>query len=326
MSTKTNSLLHNLKVVTRVEFIPANSASVIIGFAWALGLNDSVGIKSLGFLLFLFVVLSSIGTLGAHWNSYSDYELDQDDPLKKELHRSLFEIKKGRLLKIIWVEAFLACLIFFAFWLNHRSWILLVIWLIAAFLAFAYSMPPFRFKARGFLAFLSLCMVLSVLPVLFVYLSTNPSLSTGFLVFLLGHTLIIYGLIIPTEIRDYCVDRSHQVKTMSVWLGLNKASGLAIGLLLMGTLLVVGSYSTSDLFTQNPLLMIFLFIIIAANGFVFSQFLRLRKLIFQSKSTDLVSNNKVFELAASNPKWITISSMGSLLVALITILGKLLLK
>ena len=94
MSAMTKSFLHNLKVVTRVEFIPANSASVIIGFAWAIGLNDSMGIKSLEFLLFLFVVLSSIGTLGAHWNSYSDYELDQDDPLKKELHRSLFEMEK----------------------------------------------------------------------------------------------------------------------------------------------------------------------------------------------------------------------------------------
>ena len=326
MNAMTKSWLHNIKVITRVEFIPANSASVIIGFAWAIGLNDSVGIKSLGFLLFLFFVLSSIGTLGAHWNSYSDYELDQDDPLKKELHQSLFELGKSKLLKLIWVEAFLACLIFLAFWINQRDWILLVIWSTAAFLAFAYSMPPFRFKAKGILAFGSLCMVLSILPVLFVYLSTNPSLSTGFLIFLLGHTLIIYSLIIPTEIRDYFVDQSHQVKTMTVWLGLKKASGLAIGLLLIGTVLVVGSYSTSDLFTRNPLLMIFLFVILAANGFVFYQFLRLRKLIFQSNSADQDAIKNAVELAVNNPKWITISSMGSLSVAVITILGKLLLK
>ena len=326
MSAMTKSFLHNLKVVTRVEFIPANSASVIISFAWAIGLNDSMGIKSLEFLLFLFVVLSSIGTLGAHWNSYSDYELDQDDPLKKELHRSLFEMEKKKLLRLIWVEILLAGVIFIAFWLIHRDWVLLVIWLAAFFLAFAYSMPPFRFKAKGFLAFGSLCMVLSILPVLFVYLSTNPSLSTGFLIFLLGHTLIIYSFIIPTEIRDYSVDQSHQIKTMTVWLGLKKASGLAIGLLLIGTVMVVGSYSTSDLFARSPMLIIFLFIIIAANGFVFSQFLRLRKLIFQSNGDNLASIKKAVELAADNPKWITISSMGSLSVALITILGKLILK
>jgi len=326
MSEMTKSFIHNLKVVTRVEFIPANSASVIIGFAWAIGLHALIDFKSVLFLLFLFVVLSSIGTLGAHWNSYSDYELDQDDPLKKELHRSLFEMGKEKLLRLIWVEVLLVCLIFLAFWLNHRDWVLLVIWLTAFFLAFAYSMPPFRFKAKGILAFGSLCMVLSILPVLFVYLSTNPSLSTGFLVFLLGHTLIIYSLIIPTEIRDYFVDQSHQVKTMTVWLGLKNASGLAIGLLIIGTVLVVGSYSTSDLFTRSPLLIIFLFTIIAANGFVFSQFLRLRKLIFQSNGENQASIKKTVELAVDNPKWITISSMGSLSVALITILGKLGLK
>ena len=326
MRAMTKSFIHNLKVITRVEFIPANSASVTIGFAWAIGLHDSIGINSLEFLLILFVVLSSIGTLGAHWNSYSDYELDQDDPLKKELHRSLFEIGKEKLLKLIWVEALLAGVIFIVFWLNHRDWVLLAIWLTAIFLAFAYSMPPFRFKAKGILAFGSLCMVLSILPVSFVYLSTNPSLSSGFFIFLLGHTLIIYSLIIPTEIRDYFVDQSHQVKTMTVWLGLKKASGLAISLLLIGTVMVMGSYSTSDIFTRSPMLSIFLFIIIAANGFVFFQFFRLRKLIFQSNGENQASIKIAVGLAADNPKWITISSMGSLSVALITILGKLVLK
>jgi 1,4-dihydroxy-2-naphthoate octaprenyltransferase len=326
MSAMKKSFIHNLKVVIRVEFIPANSASVIIGFAWAIRLNDPLNIKSIGFLFLLFVVLSSIGTLGAHWNSYSDYELDQDDPLKIELHRSLFEIGKEKLLRLIWVEVFLAGIIFIAFWLIHKDFVFLVIWLTAIFLAFAYSMPPFRFKAKGLFAFVSLCMVLSILPVLFVYLSTNPSLSTGFLIFLLGHTLIIYSLIIPTEIRDFFVDQSHQVKTMTVWLGLKKASGLAIGLLFIGTVMVVGSYSTSDLFTRYPLLLIFLLVIIAANGFVFSHFLRLRKLICQSNTDDLNFIKKAVELAVDNPKWITISSMGSLSVALIMILGKLILK
>ncbi len=322
----TKSFINNLKVITRVEFIPANSASVIIGFAWAIGMHEILGMGTIGFLIFLFFVLSSVGTLGAHWNSYSDYELDQDDPLKKELHSSLLEVGKEKLLKIIWFEVFLSGLIFAIFWLNHSNWTLIVIWLTALILAFAYSMPPFRFKARGILAFISLCMVLSVLPVLFVYISTNPTLSTGFLIFLLGHTLIIYSLIIPTEIRDFFVDESHGVKTMTVWLGLKMASTLALVLLLIGTVLVVGSYSASDLFSHNPLMFIFLFIIISANGIVFTKFLKLRKYIFQSidKSQDSIKN--AIELAADNPKWITISSMGSLSIAVITILGKLLLK
>jgi 1,4-dihydroxy-2-naphthoate octaprenyltransferase len=326
MSSIKNGFFNNLKVITRVEFIPANSASVIIGYAWAIRQDQNFGIGTIGFFLFLFIVLSSVGTIGAHWNSYSDYELDQDDPLKKDLHRSLFELGKERLLKIIMFEVFLAGLIFILFWLGHQQGILIPIWLTAFSLAFAYSMPPFRFKAKGILAFISLCLVLSILPVLFVYLSTNPTLSVGFLIFLLGHTLIIYSLIIPTEIRDFFVDQSHQVRTMTVWMGLKRASSLALALLLSGTFLVIGSYATSDLFIRYPLLIIFLLIILTANGFVLSKFLGLRNLIFHSGIKNQDSIKSALKLAADNPKWITISSMGSLFVALITIIGKLILK
>jgi len=318
-------LLNSLKSVTRVEFVPANSASVVIGFAWAASQPVSFTFQTVGFLVFLFVVLSAVGTLGAHWNTYSDFELDRDDPTKQELHRSLLALGKDTLMRIIRVEVVLAIIIFVLFYLTHGDPRLIALWLAAICLAYAYSMPPLRFKARGILAFVSLCMVLSILPVLFVYLSTNPHLSREFIIFLAGHTMVIYSLIIPTEIRDFVVDRDHQVTTMTVWLGLKEAIIFDLILLGLGTALILGGYFFSEIFHLTPVLRGFLVVPLLCNGLVFSKLIKLRKLINQPGKKDQAAIAEAARLAEDNPQWITISSMGSLVIAIVTIVGKVIL-
>lgn len=325
MASRIKNKIKNLIPLTRVEFIPANSASVLIGFAWAIDKDYVFNQKTIGSILSLFIVLSAVGTLGAHWNSYSDHELDANDPTKTKLHHSLSEFGKKTLGDIIWIEFILATGIFLAFWLNHQSWFLLGIWVIAVFLAFAYSMPPIRFKAKGILAFISLCLVLSILPIVFVYLSMNQSVSWEFLLFLIGHTMVIYSLIIPTEIRDYVVDESHHISTMSVWLGLKRVIIFAQMLMAVGTIMIIVSYLKIDLFTQNPALMISLLFVLGCNGYVFVKLNQLRKFIYSSMKDEDYPNIKALEFAGNNPKWITISSIGSMFVALVTAIGKILL-
>ena len=308
--------------ITRVEFIPANSASVLIGFAWAIDKNYVFDQKTIGLLLSLFVVLSAVGTLGAHWNSYSDYELDADDPTKTNLHKSLSDLGKKKLKDIIRVEFVLAAVIFLLFLFNHFSWKLLGLWIAATLLAFAYSMSPIRFKAKGFLAFISLCLVLSILPIMFVYLSINQSPGAEFIFFLIGHTMVVYSLIIPTEVRDFAVDKSHQVSTMTVWLGLKKAIIFAQILIVVGTVLIVASYSGMELFNENPILMITLLFLAGCNGFVYFKFNQLRKLIYSSPRID-DPNTQISKFAMDNPKWITLSSIGSMAAAFIVTIGKI---
>ena len=307
--------IKNLLPITRVEFIPANSASVLIGFAWAIDKGYVVNQETLGLLLSLFIVLSAVGTLGAHWNTYSDHELDADDPTKTELHQSVLDFGKKKLKAVIWIEFFLATGIFLVFWFNHQSWFLFGLWIIAIFLAFAYSMPPIRSKAKGILAFISLCLVLSILPILFIYLSINQSVNREFLLFLIGHTMVIYSLIIPTEIRDYEVDKRHQISTMTVWLGLKRIIIFALILVTVGTILILINYFKLDLLTQAPILMIPLLFVLGCNGYVLSNFNQLRKFIYSLSKEEDNPYKKVMELAESNPKWITISSIGSMLAA-----------
>ena len=308
--------------ITRVEFIPANSASILIGFAWAIEKHYVFNFNTIGLLLSLFFVLSSVGTLGAHWNSYSDHELDSEDPTKKELHKSLSNLGKKQLKNIIIVEFGLAAVIFLLFWHQRGDLNLLGIWIAATFFAFNYSMPPMRFKAKNLLAFISLCLVLSILPIMFVFLSTNQSLNKEFVLFLIGHTLVVYSLIIPTEIRDYEVDMSHKISTMTVWLGLKKAIILAQNLIVVGTVFIITSYYRTELFNNNLFPSISLLFILGGNGFVFYKLNQLRKIIYLSDNTGN-QNQEVSDFAKDNPKWITISSTGSMVVALITIVGKI---
>jgi 1,4-dihydroxy-2-naphthoate octaprenyltransferase len=317
------SKIKNLVPITRVEFIPANSASVLIGFAWAIDRGYVFNQKSIGLLFALFVVLSAVGTLGAHWNSYSDQELDADDPTKAKLHKSLTEFGKKTLKNVIWIEFILATAIFLVFWFYHQSWFLLGIWLTAIFLAFAYSMPPIRFKAKGILAFITLCLVLSILPILFIHLTINQSVSGDLLTFLIGHTLVIYSLIIPTEIRDYEVDKNHQISTMTVWLGLKNTIVFAQMLMAVGTILIVIGYLVSGYVWQAPILLASMLIILGCNGYVFVNLNQLRKLIYISQKDEDNPIKKVWELAENNPKWITISSVGSMLAAFAMVVVKI---
>ena len=313
----------HLKTITRVEFIPANSASVIIGFAWAIRQGADFSWQMVGHVLALFVVLSAVGTLGAHWNSYSDFELDRDDPTKKDLHTSMLAVGREKLKTIIQVEVLLAAAVFVLFYQGNNDLRLIALWLTAICLAFAYSMPPLRLKACGPLAFANLCLVLSILPVLFVFLSSNPGLNHDFLIFLAGHTMVIYSLIVPTEIRDYAVDQAHRVITMTGWLGLKKAIHFALGLLGVGTVLILTSYFSSGVFAANPALCVFLSVPLVCNGVVFVNFWRLRILIIDPQVSEKSSITQAANLAGENPKWITLSSMGSLLIAIVTLVGKI---
>ena len=58
-----------------------------------------------------------------------------------------------------------------------------------------------------------------------------------FLLSLTGLALTVYGVIIPTEMRDYFGDKTMDIETMTVRLGLVKASVLGIVLLRTGAIL-----------------------------------------------------------------------------------------
>ncbi len=93
-------------------------------------------------------------------------------------------------------------------------------WIIGISLGWIYSAQPIRFKARSWLAPVSLILVLGIFPGPFAYFTFTTTIQTFFLLALIGLAMTIYGVIIPTEIRDYFGDKTMQIETMTVHLGL----------------------------------------------------------------------------------------------------------
>src|SRR3989304_8594144 len=217
-----------LLTVSRPEFLPANSASLIIGVSWGLTFPVDVIWGLVVPLILSFAVITLVASFAAHVNTMSDYELDLKDETKGKLVQAMSQMgrKKLKLFMILELSLSLALLLFLVF--IQAKPILLFMWIIAVFLAYLYSALPLRFKSRSFLAVITLMIVLSILPVTFVTYVFTTTLDYSFWLFLSGQALTVYAVIIPAEIRDYFVDKSKGVVTMTVRLGLMKASAMGI--------------------------------------------------------------------------------------------------
>lgn len=315
--------LKNWKAVSRVEFVPANFASLLIALAWALQPHPN---QPLNLALPIFIALAIIcfiSIAGAHLNTYSDQMLDRTDSTKVELVRATSSMGQGRLKILILFEIalsvpFVAALIF-----VRPTPFLIFNYALAIFFAYAYSMPPLRFKARSLLAMVSLMLVLSILPITFVYFTVASSPEPRFISFLAGQCMTIYGLIIPTEIRDHATDKAGRIKTMTVWLGLERAALFGIALLVTGSLLMSISLILEFSSLGLPILSIAIVAPLLAVAYVIHKYSILRALS-KMLSHDSGAGKRLVELSAQNPKWITLISQTIVLSSFVLLIAKLL--
>jgi 1,4-dihydroxy-2-naphthoate octaprenyltransferase len=315
-----------LATVSRPEFLPANLGSLVLGLAW--GVNPPLGsVRELAILAGLsFAVITFVSAVGAQLNTLSDYELDCTDPRKERLVQAMDNLGRDRLKSIMVVEFLLSLPFLFLLLLVQPKPVLLFLWAVAHFLAYSYSAPPLRLKSRAWLAMCTLFLVLSILPILFVYYSFASTLESLFLLFLVGQAMTVYGIIIPTEIRDYWVDSAKGVETTTVWLGLVRASLFEILLLSVGGVLMGTAFILKLIYDLQPQLTAFLLVIATADGIVLRKYMRLYSLSKDYASSEENSvAQEIVELAAHNPQWITLVSQAIVFMSLILLAGKFLL-
>jgi 4-hydroxybenzoate polyprenyltransferase len=312
-----------LKTVSRPEFLPANCSSLVMGLAWSV--DPSLGgtiwetILLAGLVL---AVLTFVSALGAQLNTLSDHELDSKEPRKQYLVRALDALGEGKLKRILILE-FLVSLPFLVGLISLQPKLVLVLlWVFGHFLAYVYSVAPIRLKSRSWLAMLSLLLVLSILPVSFVYLTFTSDVMPLFLLFLVGEAMHVYAVIVPTETRDYWIDKANGVETMTVWLGLVKASILAIVLLSAGGILMGTAFALA-IFTQFPALAISLLVLLVADIIILRNYRRLYGLSRQYSLTREDSTaERIVELSARNPKWINLAQLSVLVLAVALLAAK----
>ena len=316
-----------LWVVSRPEFLPANLASLFMAFSWASS-PSLVFTWELAILLALsFAIITAVSAFGAQINTMSDYELDSNDERKKRLVQAMDGLGRNRVKSAIIVEFLIGFVLISLLFLIEWKPALLFMWIAGFFLAYAYSAPPLRLKSRSWLALCSLLLVLCFLPIMFVYYTLTSELDPLFLLFLAGQAMTVYAILIPTEIRDYFGDKAMGVETVTVHLGLVKASLLGMVLLGAGGILSGTAFFLKLVFElDKPVLSVFLLAIAVADIIVLREYRKLycfSKEYTSSKAQGSVAQD-IVGLSARNPKWITLVSQTIVFMSLMLLVGKFL--
>jgi 4-hydroxybenzoate polyprenyltransferase len=318
--------LKQFGIVSRAEFVLPNLGSLILGLAW--GANRTFNLTSLIILLVLsFSIINLSSAIGAQINTYYDYELDMEDERKKQLVSAEASLGRSRLRLVFIVEFVCASVLVSIFTVIQRKPVLFILWGLGIFLGWAYSATPFRLKSRTWLAPASLFLVLAVFPVLFAYFSFTSTVEPLFLISLAGLTLTVYGVIVPTETRDYFGDKAMHVETLTVHLGVVKASFLGIVFLSTGAILTVTSFLLKFMYDGHPILALFLLTIPVAVLIVLKNFRKLyilsKKFVRNGEQSSIA--DEIVTLSANNPRWIMLVTQTYSFISVLLLVSKFLL-
>ncbi len=320
-----SNILRLLGTISRAEFLMPNLGSLILGLAW--GATPDMNLTTLAILIVLsFTIINGSSAIGAQINTLSDYDLDLKDPRKKNITDAVDAFGKKRIKILLSVEFVITLFLVILFIsINNNLWLLLM-WIIGISLGWIYSALPIRLKARSWLAPVSLILVLGIFPVLFAYLTFSNNVQPFFLLALIGLTMTIYGVIIPTEIRDYFGDKTMKIETMTVHLGLVKACVLSIVLIGTGAVFFLAAYLLEWINGQRPVLGILLIGIPLSVSYVL---IKIKKLYFLSKKykdspadTDL--KEQIVNISAHNPQWIIIITQTYSILSVVLLINKFL--
>jgi len=316
----------SLGTVSRAEFLLPNLGSLIMGLAW--GATPSTSIGDLMVMIILsFAIINVSSAIGAQANTLSDHESDSMDERKKQLVEATNSFGVNRLKKVLIIEFALTLILVFLFMLIKQKPILLLLWIVGICLGCAYSLPPIRLKSRSWLAPISLILVLAFFPVLFAYYTFTTEMNPFFLLSLTGLALTVYGVIIPTEIRDYFGDKAMNIETMTVRLGLVKASLLGIALLTTGAILTGTAFFLEWAYRYHSWLSVFLLAIPVTVIFVLGKFKKLYSLskeLASSKNQASVAED-IVSLSTHNPQWIMLVTQTYSIMSIIPLMSKILL-
>lgn len=317
------NIIRLIGTISRAEFLMPNLGSLILGLAW--GATPEMSLPTLGVLIVLsFTIINGSSAIGAQINTLSDYDLDLQDPRKKNITDAVDAFGKKRIRILLLIEFVITLLLVIVFIsVNNNPWLLLM-WIIGISLGWIYSAPPVRLKARSWLAPVSLILVLGIFPVLFAYFTFSTTIQPYFLLSLIGLAMTIYGVIIPTEIRDYFGDKTMQIETMTVHLGLVKASMGSIALIGIGAVFFLAAYLLEWINGPRPMLGLLLVSIPISVSYVLIQIKKLHSLSkrYMDSHGNSALKEQIINISTHNPQWIIIITQTYSILSIILLFNK----
>ncbi len=196
-------------------------ATILIGPLYAA--DNISNLVNLDLLLFGILFLSTI-TFACNINCF--FDRDVDILKKKNLARSVDILGASNVRTLMIFETFVIFLLIVYFFLQGYP-IIALLASIGWFFGFGYSAYPIRLKGRGLLGPISVNLGVYVLPILAGYLVIDNNISTGFLIFIAGYSLLNLGINLVNVAEDYEVDKNSNIITIAHKLGVGKTIGTA---------------------------------------------------------------------------------------------------
>ena len=284
------SVFKRYATISRWEFLPATAVAILIGVF--LGTNNwSYLFQPLHLLVILegLIVFFLLFNTGFMINCWADWKVDEI--YKKRLAASVKGFGRDTVRNLVVLHVALALLITIHISLV-MTWkpILLVLVILGTFLGVAYSIEPFRFKAKGVYHSVMAFPVFAA-PGLFSYYLVNNKpfndlYSQLFLVLVIGITVAHYGLVLLSQSEDYPDDKKMNIRTPAVAWGIRRTVDRAFKLNVWGTSANVTAFVLLFYLTsrKGPYLFALLPLLIAMTYFTTYKVYRLDRSVSEAKS------------------------------------------
>lgn len=299
------------RVEYRVAELPIFLIPVLLVVPDASALWTAAFWEGLAVFLFLF-------TFGDLLNCLADRDLDA--VYKPHLSEAVYGIGvRGVVVQAVASAVTAVVLTAHLAWLLDR-WPLVPVVLAGLFVAYAYSVEPFRLKGRGLWQLGFYWLGLFTGPMVFAALLFDPRPAAGVLSVAASYGLMQTGVILLNTAEDYPEDRQLGVRTAVVALGLAPGMTLAVGLSALGSLGLVASFVA--LFAERrmpPVLLAELAPLVLAAMVVTSAITGVARRVRRLKEDEAIE--VVRRGARLVPAWITALAVASLLAASVWCFG-----
>jgi 4-hydroxybenzoate polyprenyltransferase len=225
----------------RYEYFPGEAPAMLVPlFLTSSSLSDMLSIELIaGLVAFLLLFLS-----GFTINAYTDRKLDENyDSFKRNISKSVRVIGARKLLHLTIAQVAIALII--SAWIAWRmeAWWLYGLVLVGVFLGIGYSVKPLNFKERGSIWHaVALGTSIFFIPLLFLYFIAAGELTVFVIILAVGFSMVHYAMEYGNQANDYLEDRSANVKTPPVRLGITKSLRIAMWMFLLGAIIVGYSF------------------------------------------------------------------------------------
>ncbi len=290
--------------INRFEFTPV-SQGIIISFM-VLGATTWKELVTWPVLL-AFLTYNVATYWGGAINVYFDYEFDRKSPTKKRLPEAIDLVGKRKVRNMLIAEAviFLAMGGALAYITGKGS--LLFLLLVGTFFTIAYSVEPLRFKKRGFLNSLSLFLIIMFLPPLFGWYTVRESMQVPVFLMILGLALVQYGNGLYYTTADYTEDKSDNIRTPSVLMGVIRSVKVSMFLVFVGFVSLIAGYSHYGNITG---------LIVIVSGQAFS-FYGMAVLLYAAHKDDAEMERIIKKNEMIIPAWVAVSAFSVLIACLL---------